>query len=162
MTKLLSMMAVDAIPGDNFCESTDMRSFMEACLMKPLCRSHSLMGPLLGSLEGLDCDFHALCDKTLCEIFLDTETSIDVVKKVRTYGKSLAFTMISEAESAIGTTLYHAAIASALVFHDTMITSSTPAKIARGFTVLIAKEWMLPEISELFLKARENCQGKKE
>jgi hypothetical protein len=83
---------------------------------------------------------------------------------IKAYGKKLSFTVVHETESSIGVTMYHAAIAAALLGHDERISSSSFEELADAFDLLGGKSWMLAELVDLFTKAcgvcREKCESK--
>ena len=76
-------------------------------------------------------------------------------------GKRLTATSVSEAERAVATTIYHAAIARCLVHHNKKITQHSYNKLDESFTLLIEKKWMAFELVELFTRARDICKKKR-
>lgn len=50
--------------------------------------------------------------------------------------------------------IYYAAVAGALVFHDSKITEHSFERLERAFGMLIAKTWMASELVGLFEKCR--------
>ncbi len=98
--------------------------------------------------------------KALGEAILDQTTELDMLKKVKDYSKKLASRDDSEAEHTVSVTIYFAAIASALLFHDCRITSYTYPSLAEAFGSLIDKPWLTPELARHFAKARKLCEKK--
>jgi len=96
--------------------------------------------------------------KALGESLLDEGTALDVLEKVKAYGKKLAAREDSDVEHAVSVTIYFAAIASALLFHDRKITSYTYPGLAEAFGTLIDKPWMEPALARHFSKARKFCK----
>jgi len=56
--------------------------------------------------------------------------------------------------------IYFGAIASALLFHDTKITSYSYPSLAESFKTMTEKRWMAPELARHFSKARNLCKKK--
>ena len=90
-------------------------------------------------------------------VLLDSETGLDVLETIKDYGKKLVAGKDSEAEHAVSTAIYFAAIASALLFHDQKITSYTYPALAEAFSTLIDKQWLAPELARHLAKARRLC-----
>jgi hypothetical protein len=81
---------------------------------------------------------------------------------IKEASKRLTTTSVSEAELAVVTTIYHAAIASCLVHHAKKITQHSYEKLDESFALLIEKKWMASELVELFSNARGICRKSKE
>ena len=95
--------------------------------------------------------------RSLGGVLLDSETGLDVLETIKDYGKKLVAGKDSEAEHAVSTAIYFAAIASALLFHDQKITSYTYPALAEAFSTLIDKQWLAPELARHLAKARRLC-----
>ena len=93
---------------------------------------------------------------------LDADTPLEILQKIKDYGKKLALARKSEAEHAAATTVYFAAIASALLFHGNRITSYSYRALAEHFGTLTGKRWMDPKLARHFAKARRKCRRKAE
>jgi hypothetical protein len=93
---------------------------------------------------------------------LDAGTPLEVFQKIKDYGKKLALANESEAEHAAATTIYFAAIASAILFHGKRITSYSYRALAGHFGTLAEKRWMDPKLARHFAKARKKCRRKGE
>jgi len=98
--------------------------------------------------------------RPLGEVLLDKATDVGTFEALKTYGKRLAGRGECEAERAVGITIYHAAIAGALLFHDRRITSKSYGTLADGFRCLADKPWMTSELARHFSKARRLCLKK--
>ena len=95
--------------------------------------------------------------QSLGRVLLDPATDLRVIKTIKQYGKKLTTHTTSEAERATATTIYFAAIASALVFHHQKISLHSYEHLHRSFGMLCAKQWMAPELITLFTDARRVC-----
>jgi hypothetical protein len=118
---------------------------------------------------ALPCFVNQLCEeflpqpgRSLAETLLDPETDPDAVRAIKAYAKSLASRSSGDAERAVATALYYAAIASALLFHGQRITGYSYRVLALSFRVLAEKAWMLPELAEHFTEARRMCDEEAE
>jgi hypothetical protein len=130
-------------------------------LIRSLPKDSSLLDSLLVIMGKMGYGVQSLAGKSLGQVLLDPESDIGLLQAVKTYGKKLAYTVDSEAEDAIAITMYHAAIAKSLVYHCEKISTSSYDKLEQSFTMLIEKEWMTPELKEMFSKARSICQEKR-
>jgi len=74
----------------------------------------------------------------------------------------LSHTLTSEARKAIATTIYYAAIAGALLYHDKKITAYSYQELGKSLSRLAGKEWMTPELTEMFSHARNVCKDRQE
>lgn len=118
----------------------------------------------LSSAKGSDnkkCDLTSLAGRSLLQVLFSPETSISQLQAIKEASKHLTTTSDSEAELAVATTIYHAAIASCLVHHAKKITQLSYEKLVESFTLLIEKKWMAFELVELFSRARRMCNKKR-
>jgi hypothetical protein len=107
------------------------------------------------------CDLTSLAGRSLLQVFLSSETSISQLQVIKEASKCLTKTSVSEAELAVATTIYHAAIASCLVHNAKKISQLSYEKLAESFTLLIQKKWMAFELVEMFSRARDICIKKR-
>jgi hypothetical protein len=73
----------------------------------------------------------------------------------------LSFGLKSRTEAALATTIYYAALASAPVYHDRKITQYSYEALEQSFATFAAKQWVGPELTELFSRARHLCREKR-
>ncbi len=106
-------------------------------------------------------DLTPLAGRSLLQVFFNPETSIDQLQMIKEVSKHLTTTSVSEAEHAVATTIYHAAIASCLVHHAKKNTKHPYEKLVDSFTLLIEKKWMSFELVEMFSRARDICKKKR-
>jgi hypothetical protein len=111
--------------------------------------------------ENQQCDLTSLTGRSMLEVLSDPESSVSQLQVVKEASKRLTTTSVSEAERAVATTVYHAAIARCLVHHDKKITQHSYEKLEESFALLIEKKWMARELVELFSQARRICQSKR-
>ena len=111
--------------------------------------------------DNKQCDLASLAGRSLLQVLLSPETSLNQLKLIKEASKRLSTTSVSEAELAVATTIYHVAIASCLVHHSKKITQHSYEKLVESFTLLIEKKWIAFELVELFSHARRICKKKR-
>ena len=137
-----------------------MASLLQEQLTRPLPRGSLLLDALFMMLDRQGCDTRPLAGRSLAQVLLDPQSEIDLLESVKNCSKELSSALESEAESALATTLYFAALACALVYHHQKITEMSGEKLAESFASLTEKKWIAPDLVELFSRARRICQGK--
>ena len=98
--------------------------------------------------------------KPLGEVLLNERTELGVLDKIKEHWKGRSTARCGEAAHAVGITIYFAAIASALLFHHTKITSYPYASLAESFKTMTERRWMAPELARHFSRARKLCRKK--
>ncbi|MBN1360520.1 MAG: hypothetical protein JW993_08010 [Sedimentisphaerales bacterium] len=117
-----------------------------------------LRDTLVMMLRDTQSDAAALEGRPLGDILLSPRSDVALLGAIKGCSKTLSSTLDSATETALARTVYFAAIAAALVVHDTKITQSTYAALADSLAVLLEKRWMAPELVALFGQAREICR----
>jgi hypothetical protein len=105
-------------------------------------------------------DLIAQGGKTLGEVLADPQSDLDAIKKIRQHAKRMASRRNSEAKHAVAIAIYFAAIANALIFHKTKITTHSYGSLGASFGNLAKKPWMPTELVSLFTKACRQCRKK--
>ncbi len=116
---------------------------------------------VLMMMGQLGSDPQLLAGRSLQEVLLDSQADVGLLRAIKDCSKRLSGALDSEAERTLATTLYFAALASALVYHDEKITQSTYEKLDESFALLIKKNWMAHELIELFSRARQICESRR-
>ncbi len=109
---------------------------------------------LLGKLTGG-------ATPSLGEVLMDANAPLDTIRKIRKHAKAMATRQSSEAQQAVATTIYFAAIANALVFHDRKLTTYSYAALETSLRDLIEKPWMTTDLITLFEQAHKVCDNRK-
>ena len=99
-------------------------------------------------------------EKSLIRVLLDPESDTVVLQNLSDYTRKLSLSVSSEAELAVLFTIYYAAIAGLLLFHEQKIDDYSYENLAESFAELIEKKWIPPELKRLFCDAQEICQDK--
>jgi hypothetical protein len=138
-----------------------MASLLQEQLTRPLPHGSLLLDTMFMTLDRQGCDTRELTGRSLGKILLNPHSDIDLLKGIKDCGKKLSCALESEAERTLATTLYFAALASALVYHERKITESAYEKLNESFALLMQKKWMTQELIELFTRARHICAVRK-
>ncbi len=96
--------------------------------------------------------------QTLGELLLDRQTKLGTIKQIRDRAKAQAARESSEAEHAVMTTIYFAAIAHGLLYRHMKITTCSYASLESSFEKLVRKAWMPADLAELFQRAAKLCR----
>ncbi len=70
-----------------------------------------------------------LAGETILALLQNPSTDISIIERTKRYGKDLSARAESSAEHEVATTIYYAAIASALAYHDLKITKFSYKKL---------------------------------
>ncbi|MGB2864942.1 MAG: hypothetical protein WBC05_16565 [Sedimentisphaerales bacterium] len=119
----------------------------------------SLLFPAVSEIsENRQDGMTTFAGQSLQQLLFSPDSSIDQLQLIKEAGKHLTITSVSEAERAVATTIYHAAIARCLILHNKKITKHSYEKLDESFALLIEKDWMAGELVKLFSDARRICQ----
>ncbi len=94
------------------------------------------------------------------QLLLDARAALGDIKHIRRHAKEKATRTDDEAEHAVMTTIYFAAIANGLVFHGQRITTYSYESLRSSFSKLRSKAWMPADFVGLFEKAEQVCRNK--
>lgn len=162
LADLFSIGAKEENHVDDICDDETAASLLQKQLANTLPKDSSLLDSVLMMLGRLGCDVRSLAGKSLAEVLLDPKSDIGLLQAIKDYSKQLSCTSIYEAQTAVATSIYYAALASSLIYHDKKITQYSYETLAQSFTTLIAKKWMASELASLFSHARRICESKRE
>jgi hypothetical protein len=91
-------------------------------------------------------------------LLLDPQAQLGTIRKIRDRAKAQAASESSEAEHAVMTMIYFAAIANALAYSRVKITTYSYESLESSFEKLARKAWIPVEFVELFRRAATACQ----
>jgi hypothetical protein len=137
-----------------------MTEMLEEHLTAALPTGVLVLDALMMMVRRLGYETQPLAGRTLKEVLLDRQSDIGLLRAIKECSKRLSLSLESKAEAAIATTLYYAAMASALVHHGQKITQHSRAALAEAFALLKDKPWMEPDLAALFSQAHDICQAK--
>ena len=161
LARLLSLGVEGTDSVDILCDPKALAAQLHDQLTTELPRDSFLLEPLSIFVKRLGGDIQSLAGRSLGGILLDKESDITLLRAIKDYSKQLSFALVSEAEIAIAITIYYAALASSLVYHDKKITKYPYEALEQYFTMLMNKKWMVPELAELFSRACNICRSKR-
>jgi len=98
--------------------------------------------------------------ETIRQLLANPTTDMQLINKIKEHGKILSQNAKTEAEHDTANALYYAAIAHALVYHNTKITKFSYDELEKSLNVFIDKDWISKDLSELFKKAVKYCLDK--
>ena len=120
----------------------------------------SVVNSLPDIVRGLSSGLQSLAGPPIGDLLQDPTTDITTISRIKQYAKDSGTSTDSEDEKDVFLTVYYAAIASALVFHDDKITQHSFKDLEQFFHSFIQKDWVLDELIELFRKVQVYCQNK--
>ena len=89
---------------------------------------------------------------SILALLLDSESDIKTIKKLRRYAKNVASRAV-EPERSLALSVYFGAIANALLFHNTKITTYSYKAMEASFSKLLDKDCVPEELFSLFTRA---------
>jgi len=113
-------------------------------------------------LTHLCCLAGLASSESIRNLLISSETDIELVQKIKEYGKKLTTEHASEAEHETANVIYYAAIASALVFHSEKITQFSYDKLEKAFLLFVDTKWISSDLVDLFKRSAEYCRKKAE
>ena len=151
--------------GDGLCEDKGDTEQQKAELLRDLLEDVLPTDPVVIErmptlLKQLYRELLPLAGESLGSLMQNPQTNISIIRKIKDYGKRVAASSDSEAAYETSGTIYYAAIASGLVFHNQKITGYSYEQLEQYFSSLIEKKWIPPQITQLFIMAREICKQK--
>ena len=120
----------------------------------------SLADSLPAVVKGLSARLRSLAGQPIGNLLQDPATEIATIVRIKQYAKESGAFVDSEDTRDVYLAVYHAAIASAMLFHNEKITQHSYADLEQFFCSFARKDWMLDELVTLFTRAREYCLEK--
>jgi hypothetical protein len=158
LADLFAMATKDQASPEMECVEENLAQMLRIELEEVLPGS-SLLFPAVSEISASrQTDVALLVGQSLLQLFFGPETTIGQLQLIKEAGKRLTGILVSEAQRAVATTIYHAAIAHCLVLHNKKISKHSYDKLDESFDLLIKKDWMAAELVELFSDARHICQ----
>lgn len=95
--------------------------------------------------------------QSLYELLLDPNTELNHLKATKALAKKKVNNAQNREEKEVAEILYYATIAAAIAFHEEIISKNSYKKLKESFEYLLSKEWIFPELKDLFETARNKC-----
>lgn len=160
LAELFSLGLEDGAATDGVCSDQEIAGMLRTQLAAQLPTGSFPSDSILMMMGRLGFDTSALAGKSLGEVLLDSRCGIDLLLAVKDCAKKLSHALISEAKKAVAVTVYYSAVAAALVHHNKKITGHSYEKLDESFSMLASNAWMTPQLSSLFLRARDICRSR--
>jgi hypothetical protein len=161
MQNLFSLGTSDPDPSDEEGNNEKMAGLLREQLACALPERPLLFDALIMMMEQQGYDTQPLAAKSLSQVFSGPGSDIGLLRAIKECSKTLSCTLDSEVEMALATTVYYAALASALVHHDEKITQNSYEKLDESLALLIGKKWMAEELVALFSQAQRICRNRR-
>ena len=111
-------------------------------------------------LKRLGQTIAALAGEPIGKLLQDPKTDISIIRMTKDFGRKLSASVKSEAEHHTANTIYYAAIAHALVYHNLKITKYSYKDLQESFFQLSKEDWIPKNLRNLFTKASAYCEAK--
>ncbi len=138
-----------------------MGDLLREQLSSVLPKGSLLFDALIMMMGRLGCDVRSLAGRSLQEVLLSPQSDLGLLQAIKDCSKKLSTSLDSKVEAALATTVYYAALASALAHHNRKITQYSYDALERSFATFAAKPWMSPELTGLFVRAGGICRDKR-
>ena len=99
-----------------------------------------------------------LAGESIGRLLLDPKTDLSILRRIKDHGRKLSESSKPVPERHVANTIYYAAIAAALLFHDTRITAHSYGDLAMSLHRLASETWMPDSLTSLFGKARTTIE----
>jgi len=158
MADLFAMGADDPDVAPDGSDQTTLQELLREQLNCTAPKGSLLLDTLAMMIDPLHGSAGPLAGRTLGDVLLSGQSDLILIQAIKDCSKTLSVTLDSETETALARTVYFAAIAGALVYHNRKITQNSYETLAESLAMLIEKQWMASELVALFTRARQICQ----
>jgi len=156
---LLSIGAeADLSESGEFTSDEQIRDYFALLVQRKIPSDASIVDSILIFLRENEPYGKRVSGRSLSEILLDATTELEFFEVIKDYSKKIYQTTVSKGESSIAAAIYYAAIAAALVHHDTKISGHPWQTLKTAFEDLLAKPWMTPPLTGLLERAHDRCE----
>lgn len=126
-------------------------------LMETLRISSSVTKSYPNDQANLQSIINSIADKSIDKLLQNPKTNIAILRKVKDHGKRLSKKAESKTEYHVANTIYYAAIANALIYHDRRITKFSYIDLEKYFRRLGNENWIPEYFRSIFTRAGEYC-----
>ena len=153
-TRLLKIGLSASSSEDHDVEPNEKRTdTLYQILTSPLFLETDAKTSLPDFITGQVQDLVSISGKPMGELIQDLQTDLLTLRKIKEHSKLDGTNADSKEAQDAFMAVYFAAIASALVFHDTTISHHKDEDLSRFFDSFCKKPWVLTELRTLFQKA---------
>jgi len=128
----------------------------------PLPVDPSQVSDLPDILRPLCQELTSISGEPLAKLLFDSNVDVSAFQQIKDYAKDFgtSTSLKSDISRDVALTIYYAAIASALIFHDSKITKNSYEDLVHSFESLCKQEWISKDLIRHFEKARQQCNKK--
>ena len=120
----------------------------------------ALLESLPAALRSLSEQLQSVSGLPLRKLLQDSKTRTTSIRKIKDFAKELGSSANDQIERDVALAIYFAAIASALLFRSVKISEYSYKELEQSFDALTGHDWVPPDLSRLFKKARKYCSNK--
>lgn len=95
--------------------------------------------------------------ESIRKLLSNPKTDIHLINKIKEHGKTLSQNSKTQAEHEAANVIYYAAIAHALIFHNSKITKFSYDELEESLAVFTRTDWISKDLSDLFFRAIKYC-----
>lgn len=159
--RLLAVSAKTIESADAIVEDQVNQRLLQEHLSRRLSGEPSFEKTLLSEGGRTAGEVRPLLNRSVKEALLDPHGDLAVLRAIKDHSKRLSAMVTSGSETLMTTTIYHAAIAAAMVHHNQRISQYSCESLAERFSLLAQRLWMDQELKGLFSRAVEICRQAK-
>lgn len=135
----------------------DPAELLQERLAEHLPSDLSQLGPLSKEWERFGKTMNSALGLPLRELLLTSDADPAVLRQVKDYAAALSNATTSAGERQVANVIYYAAIGSALLRHDHMLTEFSRDELRDAYSKLAKVQWVTPELAQLFVAAAGAC-----
>jgi hypothetical protein len=120
------------------------------------------LGQLSREWERFDRTVNSVLGLPLRELLIQPDTDPALLGQVKDYAARLSTSAQSRGHKQVANVIYYAAIASALLHHDHILTEFSHSELHRAYSTLAEVQWVTPELAHLFAAAASVCAAKED
>ena len=154
-------LSVTSDQGDKDLSNMEVAELLDKCLHTGVSDKDNEMTTWTDLLENLKADQETSCGTAMIDILTSSKSSLKGIRTVRKCSKQRAARNGMDPEYSVAITLYFAAIANALLFHGTKITTYSYESLEVSLNRLVSKPWMPKELGMLMAKASDLCKSRR-
>jgi len=141
-------------------EQKDRAAVLYDLLGSKLPINPALLESLPPVLRALSEELQSVSGVSLGNHLQDSQTKVVGLRRIKDFAKQLGNSAKDKVERDVALSVYFAAIAAALVYHDVRISQYGYEQLARNFQTLGQHDWIPPDLAELYKKAHTYCRHK--
>lgn len=120
----------------------------------------ALLESLPAILRSLSEKLQSVSGLPLGDLLQNPQTKTTLIRRIKDFAKESGVSANDEIERDVALAIYFAAIACALLFHNAKISEYSYKELEQSFKTLSKHDWLPPNLSRHFKKARRYCSKK--